>query len=470
MIDKFKINSIWPSTNSLWDNSDITMNDNHVIYTDYKLKDVNLNIPIRFAWIQESPVVNVDDYLWIEKNNHLFSYVFTHQKYLLDKNENYLFCPGIGTWIKNEDKNIYIKNKLISIIASSKNYLIGHKLRHNIIKYKNNNNIIDVFGRSMYDGDIGYNPIENKIIGLKDYAFSIVVENVKQDYYFTEKLIDCFLAGTIPIYWGCPSISKFFNIKGMIIFDNIDDLDDILAELSYEKYNSMQKYIIENFEIAKKYNEPIEYIHKNYLQLFTKKTVKIKFHEFFPGFNPKDYWIWHQLSNFYELELSDNPDILIYSAWITDESKKERRKIIENQPNCIKIFYTLENIRPNFDECDIAISFDYTDNPKNIRLPYYVIRTMFGVDDINFDRLTSVKSFEDIDNAIQKIIEIDNNDDMFFEMQKKSNLINDEIQDFQNTQLQLFKLKNMIDKLLIEKTEIVSELTTHVNKAKFIKD
>lgn len=91
-------------------------------------------------------------------------------------------------------------------------------------------------------------------------------------------------------------------------------------------------------------------------------------------------------------------------------------------------------------------------------------------EEFNNESFITVKSFEDIDNAIQKIIEIDNNDDMFFEMQKKSNLINDEIQDFQNTQLQLFKLKNMIDKLLIEKTEIVSELTTHVNKAKFIKD
>ena len=85
--------------------------------------------------------------------------------------------------------------------------------------------------------------------------FSIVIENSKEDYYFTEKLTDCLLSGTIPIYWGCPSIGDFFNIKGMIIFDTLDELKEILNNLTIEKYKSMELYIKENFEKAKEYNE-----------------------------------------------------------------------------------------------------------------------------------------------------------------------------------------------------------------------
>jgi hypothetical protein len=73
-------------------------------------------------------------------------------------------------------------------------------LRHqSVLKFKDK---MDLYGR-------GYNPVEYKLKCLKDYAFSLTIENTKKDYYFTEKLIDCFMTGTVPIYWGCPSIQKF---------------------------------------------------------------------------------------------------------------------------------------------------------------------------------------------------------------------------------------------------------------------
>ena len=69
------------------------------------------------------------------------------------------------------------------------------------------------------------------------------------------KLIDSFLSGTILIFLGCPSIGDFFNINGMIIFDTLDELKEILNNLTIEKYKSMELYIKENFEKAKEYNE-----------------------------------------------------------------------------------------------------------------------------------------------------------------------------------------------------------------------
>lgn len=172
-------------------------------YTDNSLQQVENDVKYKIAWLLESPEITKNSYRWIENNNYKFDKVFTHSKKLLDKGENYIFSPTGGCWIKPEDQKIWEKSKIVSIISSQKKITYGHRLRHNIIS---NNKNIDVFGR-------GYNPIEYKLLGLKDYMFSITIENCREDYYFSEKLIDCFQTGTVPIYWGCPSIGKFLMKK-----------------------------------------------------------------------------------------------------------------------------------------------------------------------------------------------------------------------------------------------------------------
>ncbi|NCW37182.1 MAG: hypothetical protein EBV99_04000, partial [Proteobacteria bacterium] len=143
-----------------------------------------------------------------------------------------------------EEHLIYPKNKLVSIIASGKKELPGHRLRHEIIHDLKDS--ISVFGN-------GYNPIKNKIQGLKDYMFHIVVENVKKDFWFTEKLIDCLVTGCIPIYYGCPSIHEFFNPEGFITFNTLHELKLNIDKLNSNLYNSKKDAIEENFVKAKQY-------------------------------------------------------------------------------------------------------------------------------------------------------------------------------------------------------------------------
>lgn len=242
-----------------WDRTPINSNDRFIFYTDHSLSLINkLNTNRNIAWLLESPDYTPQSYKWIESNNNNFCFVLTHQKNLLDKGENYRFSPTGGCWIKPEDQKIYDKTKLISIISSSKRMMHGHMIRHDAIqKFKNN---IDVYGR-------GYNPIDYKLSGLKEYSFSIAIENTNKDYYFTEKLIDCFMTGTVPIYWGCPSIDKFFNTNGMIIFNDVNELSSILSELTFEKYNLMRDAIKDNFERAKEFLIAEDFIYKNYLNV-----------------------------------------------------------------------------------------------------------------------------------------------------------------------------------------------------------
>lgn len=247
-----------------WDRTPLSPNDKFIFYTDHSLDRV-INNTNSIAWLLESPEITPLSYNWIKINYNKFNKVLTHNKELLDIKENFLFCPLGGCWIKPEDHKIYDKTKLISIISSGKRLTHGHMLRHQAIQMFNDK--INVYGR-------GYNPINYKLSALQDFAFSLTIENTKSDYYFTEKLIDCFMTGTVPIYWGCPSIGNFFNTDGMIIFDKIEELDIIINNLTIENYNSMKVAIQDNFEKAKDYLIAEDYIYKNIIINEDKNKIK----------------------------------------------------------------------------------------------------------------------------------------------------------------------------------------------------
>lgn len=95
-----------------------------------------------------------------------------------------------------------------------------------------------------------------------------------------------------------------------------------------------------------------------------KKTIRVWFTDFWPLFDIENNYFIKLLSENYSIKLdSENPEYLFYSVFGVKHKKY----------TCIKIFFTGENIRPNYNECDYSFSFDYDSNPKNYRLPLYVI-------------------------------------------------------------------------------------------------
>ena len=56
------------------------------------------------------------------------------------------------------------------------------------------------------------------------YKFVICLENTKQETYITEKIINGFLAKTIPIYWGSDNIYDYFNKERFINIPNFSEI------------------------------------------------------------------------------------------------------------------------------------------------------------------------------------------------------------------------------------------------------
>ena len=228
------------------------------IYVDYSIATIPNHATKNYGWLCESKTIHRDLYLWCENNIEYlkanFKCVFTHDLELAQKSDIFKLTQCSGkSFIDLKDGHIYKKSKLISMIASNKIMCSEHLYRQQMInKY---NSQCDHFGR-------GFKELANILDGLKDYCFSFVFENATYSNMFSEKITNCFMCGTIPIYYGMSNIGEFFNPDGIIMFNDNFDINN----LSFDFYKSKFNAIIDNFELSKSLLTAEDYIYLNYIK------------------------------------------------------------------------------------------------------------------------------------------------------------------------------------------------------------
>lgn len=176
-----------------------------------------------------------------------FNYVITCRDDLYHK--NLVKAHEINHWQLNKsfdevNNSAKIpKTRSLSVICSDLTILAGHKKRFAFVNklighFKDR---LDVFGR-------GFNPIDNKWDALSPYKYSIAIENSAIPGYFTEKLTECYLAHTLPIYYGAPDITDYFDPDSLLKID-IDDYKSsiLLIEklLEEDPWDQLQNTLIE---------------------------------------------------------------------------------------------------------------------------------------------------------------------------------------------------------------------------------
>lgn len=99
-------------------------------------------------------------------------------------------------------------------------------------------------------------PVEDKRAFQEGFRFSLCFENTSFPGYATEKILDAWASGCIPIYFGDPEITKDFNEKSFIQCKGKDDFEQVLKRIkeiedSRELYLEMvhEPILCENSEI-----------------------------------------------------------------------------------------------------------------------------------------------------------------------------------------------------------------------------
>ena len=184
----------------------------------------------------------------INKFHHILrpicNYILHHKRH---DSSQYIYYPGLlpfhMDYDDGENLDYYIdaefkKSKKCSFIVSYMDPgLSSESIYHQRVGLANqildSDLDIDIYGNNwdtcgLSDERIK-GPLDNKKDGLLDYLFSVAIENCVESDYFTEKITDCILTGTTPIYYGCPEIDRFFDsVYQLNTLDNLDQLTEIL--------------------------------------------------------------------------------------------------------------------------------------------------------------------------------------------------------------------------------------------------
>ena len=179
--------------------------------------------------------------------------------------------PEILNKCKNSKFLLFASNYVYPLLPSSKELTVsflctstnsfnmpGYKHRRELWDRQNEITVPKKFWSSTY------NPVDisrllpdlpNAVRGqekmhLFNSMFSVCPENSQEDNYITEKIMECFWTKTVPLYWGCPNIGKYFDTKGIITYNSVDELIDICNSLTAEKYHSMQDAVESNWKTS----------------------------------------------------------------------------------------------------------------------------------------------------------------------------------------------------------------------------
>lgn len=170
--------------------------------------------------------------------------ILTHDDKILEKFPHARPYIVGGSLFKNSDKlTSSKKNGRVSMVISNKKVTEGHIFRHGIVEELASKYDIDVFG-------VGIKPFADRGDPYSSYSYTIVVENIKSDFFFTEKLIDPLLSKCIPIYWGAGDLKSYFPNVGILEFTDIIDLEKILQSLPLKKPLVNEETIRANQQIA----------------------------------------------------------------------------------------------------------------------------------------------------------------------------------------------------------------------------
>jgi hypothetical protein len=185
----------------------------------------------------------------VKEAYHKFDLILSYDNRILELPNAQEFCP-VGSWI-NPDI-VLDKQDQITYLMSSKIYTNAQRMRFVIMRRYGHVKHIGPFEFFMHRSPPRVPSKEPFYVRAK---FNIACENQIIPNMYTEKLLDCFVTRTVPIYYGCTNLERYFDTRGVIQFWTIEQLEHILATLTPDDYESRLPYIEANYQRARPFWE-----------------------------------------------------------------------------------------------------------------------------------------------------------------------------------------------------------------------
>jgi len=183
-----------------------------------------------------------------------FGHVITSQEAWALKHPRVVRAPSTSLWFYGQGGDsvrtvddmktaIPEKSRLISTVCSSKaqKHTLHHKRWRFTQALKERLPELDIYGH-------GVRPMADKAEAMDAYRYHIAIENHLAPHHWTEKLADCFLAGCLPFYYGCPNAEEYFPSESFIRIDLEDveaSVEIIRKAIQNSTYESRLEYIQE---------------------------------------------------------------------------------------------------------------------------------------------------------------------------------------------------------------------------------
>lgn len=278
-MDSFFIRDFHRASNPNWNNGKYFIWDrfNYGLdthfYTHWAMLETMGQPVKKYGMMLETREIAPRDYEIFNLNKGLdreFESIFTFDDKMLEEVENAKFYPVCAAvWYGVDDSPVQLnpkayenKEKNISIVSSNKVNCDLHKFRIELARKCKREGMADAFGT--FDGG-AYSDISDS---LKDYRYSIVIENTLSDYFFCEKITNCFAAQTIPVYLGARKISDFFNSDGIICIEKpeINMVEKIIKQCNEKEYENRLSAVLDNYKRVQEYLNMDDYLYTHYLR------------------------------------------------------------------------------------------------------------------------------------------------------------------------------------------------------------
>lgn len=301
LIKSLRIEKIADKYNFEWSEEEVDylFISESIYYGEYQNKFLNLYKKL----INNNPLTIFFSGECIEPDFNLYDYAVVFDRKLIF-GDRCLRIPSKYKYSLEKYSNRIKNDKDASKVLSSKKYFCdfiysnakAHPMRDQIFFELSKYKFINSLGRHMKNFDIEVSKCngwrEESILLKSLHKFSIACENAVFDGYVSEKLITSFIAHTIPIYFGDPSVGEEFNKKAFIDVNDFKDFYELINYIKEIDCNDMlyKKIIsepwqtteqVKNDEInMKKYLSSFEKIFDSDLESVRRKPV---------GFHPNNY-------------------------------------------------------------------------------------------------------------------------------------------------------------------------------------